>query len=44
MNCAFVFISHKGPACILKAFVHISFGLCFKNNVGFCIIHCKASK
>jgi len=44
MNCAFVFASHKGLACILKEFVHISFGLCFKNNVGFFIVHLKASK
>jgi len=44
MNCAFVFASHKGLACILKTFVHISFGLHFKNNVGFHILHFKASK
>jgi hypothetical protein len=44
MDYAFVFISHKGHACILKAFVHILFHLCFKNNVGFCITHCKSSK
>jgi hypothetical protein len=44
MNYASVFGSYKGLTCILKAFVHISFGLCLKNNVGFGIVHCKASK
>jgi hypothetical protein len=44
MDCASVFASHKGPACILKTFVHISFGLCFKNNMGFHIVHFKESK
>jgi hypothetical protein len=44
MNCAFIFAFHKNRTCILKTFVHISFGLHFKNNVHFYIIHCKASK
>ncbi len=44
MNSAFVFVLYKGPTCILIAFVHISFGLYFKNNGSFCIIHCKASR
>jgi hypothetical protein len=35
MNYAYVFVSHKGLTCILKTFVRILFGLCFKNNVGF---------
>ncbi len=42
MNYAFVFASHKGPTCILKAFVHISFGLHFKSNVSH-IVDCKAN-
>jgi hypothetical protein len=44
MNCASIFASHKDPTCILKTFVCISLGLCFQNNVGFHIVHCKASK
>jgi hypothetical protein len=44
MNYAFVFASYKGLAYIVKTFVHISFGLCFKNNVGLHIVHCKTSK
>jgi hypothetical protein len=44
MNYASMFASHKGLACILKAFVHILFGLHFKSNVGFRIVHCKTIK
>jgi hypothetical protein len=44
MNNAPIFVSHKGLTCILKKIVRISFGLCFKNNVGFRIIHCKANR
>jgi len=35
MNSASVFASHKGPTCILIAFVHISFGLYFKKMLVF---------
>ncbi len=44
INNGFVFVSHKGPTCILKSFVCISFGLHFKNNVGVHIVHCKATR
>jgi hypothetical protein len=44
MNCACVFASHKGHACILKEFVCISFGLHFKKNIDFHIIHCETSR
>jgi len=36
INYALVFASHKDPTCILNTFVHMSFGLCFKDNVGLC--------
>jgi hypothetical protein len=39
MNCTFVFGCHYGPVCIPNTFVHISFGQCLKNNVGFCTMH-----
>ncbi len=44
MNCAFVFASHKGPTCILKIFVRISFGLHFKTKVNFHLVNYKANK
>ncbi len=44
MNYGFVFALHKSPTYILKAFVCISFGLHFKNNVGVHIVHCKTSR
>ncbi len=44
MNYASIFVSHKSLACMLNMFVHISSGLHFKNNVGFCSVHCNASK
>jgi hypothetical protein len=44
INSASIFVSHKSHACIFKAFVCISFGLCLKNNDGFHIVHCKANR
>jgi hypothetical protein len=42
INCILVFASHKDPTYILSTFVHMSFGLCFKNNVGFCNLYQNA--
>jgi hypothetical protein len=44
MYCTFVFASYKGLVCILNEFVHMSHGLCFSNNVGFCNVHCNARR
>jgi len=44
MYCASIFVSHKGLACILNEFVRMSHGLHFRNNVGFCKVHCNVRR